>query len=181
MQDLDKRLLEFVEVVPDPHDGEVVRYTFRAPPHSGVQPDNFTIKLNIPYPRIKGDVERHHKSAYALAFARYVEWTKEVDSQAKVEEKGIEATLKQRGNVHGDFPLQALMHDQLLRVMMTSPIFKKLNAPHRQSLNLITMKISRILNGDPHHTDHWHDISGYATLAEKACVAKDPNQAELPL
>lgn len=31
---------------------------------------------------------------------------------------------------------------------------------------MILHKIARIMNGDPDHIDHWHDIAGYATLIE---------------
>ncbi len=34
---------------------------------------------------------------------------------------------------------------------------------------MICLKISRIVTGDPEHPDNWHDIAGYATLAEREC------------
>lgn len=33
----------------------------------------------------------------------------------------------------------------------------------------IADKIARILNGDPEYRDNWHDIAGYAKLAEDRC------------
>jgi hypothetical protein len=33
-----------------------------------------------------------------------------------------------------------------------------------QALDMIATKISRIVNGNPNHTDSWIDIAGYATL-----------------
>jgi hypothetical protein len=33
-----------------------------------------------------------------------------------------------------------------------------------QALDMIATKISRIVNGNPNHTDSWTDIAGYATL-----------------
>jgi hypothetical protein len=32
-------------------------------------------------------------------------------------------------------------------------------------LEMIAHKIARVLNGNPDHHDHWHDISGYAQCA----------------
>ena len=82
----------------------------------------------------------------------------------------IEETLQERGSTHGDYAKQSKMHDDLLKTMMASDQFLKLNAPQRQALNIIAMKISRILNGDANHKDHWHDIAGYAKLAEDNCT-----------
>ena len=39
-----------------------------------------------------------------------------------------------------------------------------LHPDQREALQMICTKISRIANGDPHHSDSWADIAGYATL-----------------
>lgn len=91
----------------------------------------------------------------------------------------VEETLKQRGSVHGDYNEQSKLHDDLLAVMMKRPSFLSLKPQQRQALNIIAMKTSRILSGDANHPDHWHDIAGYATLAEQSCDYKDPNQQDL--
>lgn len=91
----------------------------------------------------------------------------------------VEETLQQRGNVHGDYNEQSATHDALLSVMIKRESFMQLKPQHRQALNIIAMKISRILSGDAEHKDHWHDIAGYATLAENACAFVDPNQQDL--
>jgi len=44
-----------------------------------------------------------------------------------------------------------------------------MSASHREALEMIAHKIGRILNGDPNYADSWHDIAGYAKLAETAC------------
>jgi hypothetical protein len=33
-----------------------------------------------------------------------------------------------------------------------------------EALDMILVKIARIVSGDPNHPDHWHDIAGYAEL-----------------
>jgi hypothetical protein len=33
-----------------------------------------------------------------------------------------------------------------------------------EALNMICVKIARIVNGDPNHLDSWRDIAGYAQL-----------------
>ena len=40
----------------------------------------------------------------------------------------------------------------------------ELSPDQAEALDMIAHKIARILNGDPNHHDHWHDIAGYATL-----------------
>jgi hypothetical protein len=42
--------------------------------------------------------------------------------------------------------------------------FQELDADQIEALEMICHKIARVLNGDPNHHDHWHDIAGYATL-----------------
>lgn len=39
-----------------------------------------------------------------------------------------------------------------------------LEADQREALDMNAHKVARILNGDPHYSDSWRDISGYATL-----------------
>jgi hypothetical protein len=45
----------------------------------------------------------------------------------------------------------------------------RLTPDKRQALTVIADKIARILNGDPEYKDNWHDIGGYAKLAEDRC------------
>lgn len=52
--------------------------------------------------------------------------------------------------------LKNVVHDQRQ--------WNSLNAPMRESLDMILHKISRILSGDPCTKDHWADIAGYARL-----------------
>ncbi len=44
--------------------------------------------------------------------------------------------------------------------------------PTSKRFEVIADKIARILNGDPNYKDNWHDIQGYAKLAEDRCVHK---------
>ncbi len=84
----------------------------------------------------------------------------------------IEGTLKKRGQVHGLFVEQALCTQKLKEVMKECLVaFKKphghLRYTQQEALDMIILKIGRIIAGDPMHTDHWHDIAGYALLAEE--------------
>ena len=91
----------------------------------------------------------------------------------------VQDTLKERGDRYGDFTDHAIITDGLLEVMYKAPGWKKLPPFMKQALRTIADKIARILNGDPHYTDNWHDIQGYAKLVEDRCDTSDPNQYPL--
>ena len=75
----------------------------------------------------------------------------------------IEKTLKQRQKTHGDFATHAKISQQLKAVLWEHD-FQELDVDQIEALEMICHKIARVLNGDPSHHDHWHDIAGYATL-----------------
>lgn len=81
----------------------------------------------------------------------------------------LSSTLRERGDRYGDFSDHAVIAQDLQDVMRGTPGWAKLDASKRQSLTVIADKIARILNGDPEYRDNWHDIQGYAKLAEDRC------------
>lgn len=81
----------------------------------------------------------------------------------------IESTLAERGNRYGEFGSHAAITQSLKRVMVDTPRWDGLSDAHKEALDMIQHKVGRILNGDPNFADSWHDIAGYATLAEKEC------------
>ena len=88
----------------------------------------------------------------------------------------IDNTLAERGARYGDFSDHARIAQTLQDVMRTaSPkglgevYWRKLSADKKQALTVIADKIARILSGDPEYVDNWHDIQGYAKLAEDRC------------
>jgi len=79
------------------------------------------------------------------------------------------ALLTERQTTHGDFSDNA-KHGQALReYYRTSPNWAGMNPVHREALDQIAGKLSRILSGQATHDDHWKDVAGYATLALQAC------------
>ncbi len=58
----------------------------------------------------------------------------------------------------------AAICQQLKEVMFREPGWARLLPDQRQALEMIQVKVARILNGDPNWEDSWQDISGYATL-----------------
>ena len=79
----------------------------------------------------------------------------------------LEGILEARGVVHGDYADQARVAQNLKAMVTASPNWKSssLTSVQRDAIEMILVKLSRILSGDPNHRDHWDDISGYARLA----------------
>lgn len=80
--------------------------------------------------------------------------------------KTIAATLEDRRSTHGDYHNQAELSQALQDTVRTGENWRALTKVQRDALTMILVKVSRILTGDPNHADSWHDIAGYATLAE---------------
>ena len=81
-------------------------------------------------------------------------------------------TIKQRDSVHGNFSDTARI-SQLLKSVIDHELVNrqnrnqpKLTHVQREMLDMITSKIARIIAGDHNEPDHYHDIGGYALLAE---------------
>ena len=86
---------------------------------------------------------------------------------------GADATLAERGARYGDFTDRARIADALHGILIGDTPAGKFNTSwgtmkpfQRQALRVIVDKLARILNGDPDYVDNWHDIQGYAKLAE---------------
>lgn len=73
-------------------------------------------------------------------------------------------TLMQRGRTYGDFVKQAQITRALKNVMYLQPNWMELDDDMREALEMIQVKVARILNGDAKYFDNWHDIEGYARL-----------------
>ena len=81
----------------------------------------------------------------------------------------VESTLDERGARYGDFSDHAVISQRLQEDMRATPGWSQLDPVKCQALTVIADKIARILNGDPEYADNWHDIQGYAKLAEDRC------------
>lgn len=78
--------------------------------------------------------------------------------------------LQARQQTHGDFKTNAYISQQI-KTLYSIHGYPQNNV-HREALDMIALKLSRILSGQANHKDHWDDIAGYAKLASEAC----PNQ-----
>jgi hypothetical protein len=78
--------------------------------------------------------------------------------------------LAARKTTHGDFAEQAKV-TQALKNALTQALIKRamnnqpqLSPMQRESLDMIMLKVARIVAGDANFADHWDDIAGYALL-----------------
>lgn len=78
----------------------------------------------------------------------------------------IDAVLNARGSIYGVFLDNAALSQSLKHCMAQTTVWRtdKLAADQREALELMSLKISRILTGDPDYLDNWIDIEGYAKL-----------------
>ena len=83
--------------------------------------------------------------------------------------QGVEEVLKERGARYGVFMGQARIAQSIHIVLdqaiqMTGKTRFDFAPDQLEAINMIVNKIGRIYNGDPHYSDSWRDIAGYATL-----------------
>lgn len=92
------------------------------------------------------------------------------------------ALLDTRGKTHGNFADNARIGQRLRAFFRSQSDWDAMPEVHREALDLIALKLSRILSGQSSHEDHWLDISGYAELARQyRPKSYDDRQIEPPL
>jgi len=73
--------------------------------------------------------------------------------------------LDERRLTHGYFEHVADLSQGLKDTMSQwSLSWGTLEPHHKEALEMICLKMARIVNGNPNFADHWDDIAGYATL-----------------
>jgi hypothetical protein len=72
--------------------------------------------------------------------------------------------INERQKTHGVYKNTAAYSQGLKDMFRASPNWSALNDGQREALDNLSVKVSRILNGDPDFKDHWDDISGYGKL-----------------
>lgn len=73
--------------------------------------------------------------------------------------------LSKRTATHGDFNEVAHI-SQAFKNHLREVAPRELPCQHREALDMICHKMSRILAGDFNELDHWADIEGYARLIQ---------------
>lgn len=73
--------------------------------------------------------------------------------------------LQERAKTHGDYNQTAKTAQMIKRLFQHAPAQMDFSERQKESLDMIAVKLARIMCGDPHEPDHWRDIAGYALLA----------------
>lgn len=78
--------------------------------------------------------------------------------------------LEERQKTHGNFADNARISQALKHMLRNNSTAGLLCDVHEESLDMICLKLSRILSGQADFADHWNDIAGYAKLAAEVCL-----------
>lgn len=83
--------------------------------------------------------------------------------------QSVAQVLEERGTRYGQFINQAGIAQGLHQVLefgmqVSGKTRFDFYVDELEAINMIVNKIARIYNGDPHYSDSWRDIAGYATL-----------------
>lgn len=92
----------------------------------------------------------------------------------------VNETLKERGKVYGDYKGGSEFRANVMKLIIDR--YAEVNhggmlAIHMVYLYDIVNKLSRLAS-TPDHIDTWHDIAGYATLAEEAFKKAEKQEQE---
>ncbi len=98
-------------------------------------------------------------------------WTK---VNAKEQTMNTEAVIENRGKDYGKYSEVSRLDQAFKTVLTSGRNWDTLPDNQKTSLEMITHKIARILNGDPTKEDTWLDISGYSTLPLKILRGEEP-------
>lgn len=89
--------------------------------------------------------------------------------------------LKERSSVHGAAPQQfrvAQVIKTLFRDYVTEEKFNNIESYMiaTEALDMIAVKLSRIMVGKSDYQDHWDDIAGYAKIYSKYLDSTTPKE-----
>jgi len=76
----------------------------------------------------------------------------------------VTQTLTDREKDYGKFTDLSAISQALKDAYRVWPNWGKLKQDQREALDMIAVKIGRIMNGNPNYPDSWVDIAGYAML-----------------
>lgn len=76
----------------------------------------------------------------------------------------MNSIVQEREKTHGPFSSGAQCAQQIKAALHQGAGYARLSAVHREALDMIATKLSRIVTGNADELDHWQDVSGYAEL-----------------
>jgi hypothetical protein len=79
----------------------------------------------------------------------------------------IEEVLEERETTYGGFTMNAIVSQGMKSHLKLGSSWNSMPVAHKEALEMICHKMSRIVNGNSEYKDSWTDIIGYASLVEK--------------
>lgn len=90
----------------------------------------------------------------------------------------ITVTLNEREKKYGSFAANAHIAQGLKNVARSTGGWYDLPEDQREALDMIFNKIARQINGAKDYPDNFHNIAGYATLAEQEILSQLREKSE---
>lgn len=84
--------------------------------------------------------------------------------------KHVDETLAERGEHYGDFKETFAVIQRIKAALQTGSGWHAMSMERREALEMIAVKMGRLVSGDSGHADSWHDVAGYARLVEQDLV-----------
>jgi len=72
--------------------------------------------------------------------------------------------IQERAKTHGDYKSTAAWSQSLKDMFRSSGNWNTMTDGQKEALEMIAVKLARLLNGNPQFPDHWDDIAGYGRL-----------------
>ena len=86
--------------------------------------------------------------------------------------------INEREKTHGVYKSTAAWSQSLKDLFRSSGNWHNMNDGQKEALEMIAVKLARLLNGNPQFPDHWDDISGYGKLGSGS-IERGPDLAAL--
>ena len=90
----------------------------------------------------------------------------------------ITDTLNDREKKYGSFAANAHIAQGLTGIVRSSRDWYQLPETQREAIEMIFHKIARQINGAKDYPDNFHDIAGYAMLAEQEILSQLREKSE---
>ena len=72
--------------------------------------------------------------------------------------------INERAKTHGDYKSTAAWSQSLKDMFRSSGNWNTMTDGQKEALEMIAVKLARLLNGNPQFPDHWDDLAGYGQL-----------------
>jgi hypothetical protein len=88
----------------------------------------------------------------------------------------VTALIGERRGTHGDWAVQAGIAGAIKAALRRGPSWPAMMPAQQEALDMMAVKMSRAVSGDPTHADHWDDMAGYARLGKQGQAGIDQVQ-----